>query len=356
MLKRKQVLFVLALALILAFSSLGASNGSAVNSGAVVTVSAGQAAFTADQSVMVQVTISNPTGKPVKVLKWFTPVEDVEEPLFAVTVDGAPVSYIGALYKRPAPAAADYVTLKAGESFTRTVDLGAYYDLSVSGTYTVRYDVASPDLSSEKGDGSAKNAARLVSNELKLTIEGRQAPAPEVVTLAGVTGTTTYNKCTTAQQSTLVQARAQASTYSADALAYLNANKQGSRYTTWFGVYLVSRYTTVKSHFSAISNAMATAPVTIDCSCKKKYYAYVYPTKPYVIYVCSVFWTAPLTGTDSKAGTLIHEMSHFTVVAGTNDYVYGQTGAKALAISNPNNAINNADNHEYFAENTPTLP
>jgi peptidyl-Lys metalloendopeptidase len=48
-------------------------------------------------------------------------------------------------------------------------------------------------------------------------------------------------------------------------------------------------------------------------------------------------------------------MSHFTVVAGTDDHVYGQSGAKSLAISNPTNALNNADNHEYFAENTPYL-
>ena len=31
----------------------------------------------------------------------------------------------------------------------------------------------------------------------------------------------------------------------------------------------------------------------------------------------------------------------------------GQTGAKALAVSNPANAVLNADNHEYFVENTP---
>jgi peptidyl-Lys metalloendopeptidase len=46
-------------------------------------------------------------------------------------------------------------------------------------------------------------------------------------------------------------------------------------------------------------------------------------------------------------------MSHFTVVAGTSDYAYGQTAAKRLATSNPKKAINNADSHEYFAENTP---
>ena len=40
------------------------------------------------------------------------------------------------------------------------------------------------------------------------------------------------------------------------------------------------------------------------------------PNKPYTIYLGRVFWTAPATGTDSQAGTLIHEISHFDVVAG----------------------------------------
>jgi peptidyl-Lys metalloendopeptidase len=112
----------------------------------------------------------------------------------------------------------------------------------------------------------------------------------------------------------------------------------------------------VTSHFNAITDAFTNAGITFDCGCKQNYYAYVYPNQPYKIYLCKVFWQAPLTGTDSKAGTLIHEMSHFTVVAGTDDYVYGQTNAKNLAISDPNKAIDNADNHEYFAENTPALP
>ena len=99
-----------------------------------------------------------------------------------------------------------------------------------------------------------------------------------------------------------------------------------------------------------------TKPLTLDCGCKKSYYAYVYANKPYVIYVCKAFWAAPLTGTDSKGGTLIHEMSHFSVVASTDDWAYGQAAAKSLAISDPAKALDNADSHEYFAENTPTLP
>ncbi len=75
--------------------------------------------------------------------------------------------------------------------------------------------------------------------------------------------------------------------------------------------------------------------MTFDCKCKQNYFAYVYPDRPYNIYLCKVFWQVPLSGTDSQGGTLIHEMSHFTVVADTDDYVYGQTGARALADTIP---------------------
>jgi peptidyl-Lys metalloendopeptidase len=62
-----------------------------------------------------------------------------------------------------------------------------------------------------------------------------------------------------------------------------------------------------------------------------------------------------MTGTDSKGGTLVHESSHFTNIASTEDYAYGQSAAKSLASSNPAHAVENADNHEYFAENNPAL-
>jgi len=340
MLKGKYVNFMFVFVLIAAMLFGATSVGAAPKSALSVTISADKTTFTADDAVLVNVTISNAGKNPVKVLKWFTPVEDVEEPLFKVTRGGAAVDYVGAVYKRATPTSNDYVHLKPGESFTRTVDLGLYYDLSATGAYELEYNF---DVTS------------LASNKLQLEVEGRTAPllaiVPEVVT-----GSTSFTKCTTAQQSTLVTARSNSSTYAADALSYLNANKTGLRYTTWFGTVTTTRYNTVTSHFSAISSAMDTAAVTFDCGCKKKnVYAYVYPNQPYKIYLCGYFWVAPMIGTDSKAGTLIHEMSHFTVVAGTDDYVYGQSGAKSLAISDPNKAIDNADNHEYFAENTPPL-
>jgi peptidyl-Lys metalloendopeptidase len=166
----------------------------------------------------------------------------------------------------------------------------------------------------------------------------------------------TFKGCSTTQISGAGDAVVQARAYSENAKGYLATGTVGPRYTTWFGAYTSSRYGTASQHFAAIDSAMdqSGGQVTINCGCNQNYYAYVYPTKPYEIFVCKVFWTAPLAGTDSKGGTLIHEMSHFNVVAGTNDWVYGQSGAKNLAITNPTNAVDNADNHEYFAENTPS--
>ena len=82
-------------------------------------------------------------------------------------------------------------------------------------------------------------------------------------------------------------------------------------------------------------------------------YAYVYPYPPYLIHLGNAFWAAPTAGTDSKGGTIVHEMSHFTVNGGTAGNAYGQAAAKNLARTNPTKAVANADNHEYFAENTP---
>ena len=112
----------------------------------------------------------------------------------------------------------------------------------------------------------------------------------------------------------------------------------------------------MQAHFTAIKDAFDNKPITVDCGCKKTYYAYVYPTQPYKIYLCGAFWAAPVTGTDSRAGTLIHEMTHFNVVASTDDWAYGQTAAANLALTDPAKALDNADSHEYFAENTPALP
>ncbi|KAK0451127.1 peptidyl-Lys metalloendopeptidase [Armillaria borealis] len=160
-----------------------------------------------------------------------------------------------------------------------------------------------------------------------------------------------YNGCTSSRQTTLVSAAAAAQTYAQGSYDYLSSHTASTtRYVTWFGTYTSARHSTVLSHYSNML-AHPYADYEYDCTCTESdVYAYVYPSEFGTIYLCSVFWQTTTTGTDSRGGTLIHESSHFTIIGSTDDYVYGQSAAKSLASSNPSEAIENADNHEYFAE------
>ncbi len=349
MLKNKLFL-IIALALVsgvLSVNAFAAKTSDALK----VTLNFEKTMFGYDEGVPVNVSITNEGKSSVKILRWLTPFDGVKDDLFIVTVNGKPVEYIGADYKRPAPTAKDYITLNGGETYEATVDLAGYYDLSETGFYQVNYRVETANAFSTETN-FLKQPDTLKSETVQTYIEGRET-APTVSAPDAVSGSTNYTGCSTSRQSSLLTARNNASTYSANALSYLNAGTAGARYTTWFGVFNSSRYSTVRSHYTNIRSAMDTASVTFNCTCTDSAYAYVYPTQPYTIYLCNAFWSAPSTGTDSKAGTLVHEMSHFNIVASTDDWAYGQTAAKNLARTNTTKAVDNADSHEYFAENTP---
>jgi peptidyl-Lys metalloendopeptidase len=342
------------LALVLAAGSVAAvPAGDAAD--LVITLEAAQAKVARSDGVTVRVTVSNPGAASRRVLRWLLPVGTPGDSLFEVTRDGVPVAYLGPLIKRRAPSADDYLTLAPGESRRFTVDLAQYYDFSVSARYLVAYDTGllAGDLS--QLPGAAKVATRVATNAVAIAVEGRPAFRPAAFRAKAVVGSNSFVGCSASEQGDLIAARAAADRYAILAREYFDAGRTGVRYGSWFGTYALGRYDTVSNHFDAIGNALQTAsPMQFDCStCNDDFYAYVFPNQPYVIYLCNAFWSAPATGTDSKAGTLVHELSHFTVLGGTDDHAYGQTNARNLALSNPTLAVDNADSHEYFAENTP---
>ncbi|CAN7248090.1 M35 family metallo-endopeptidase [Massilia sp. LjRoot122] len=343
-----------------------ACNVAAAPKGVAVTVVPEKNALGQNDDVVVRVTITNNSGAPQYIMKARTPFEGMEEALFDIRRDGQPVPYLGAHIKRAAPTRADYFLLKPGASHSVKVELSALYDMSVSGDYQISYKQMSPQLFLDApGDAGGDNAT-LVSAPASVWIDGRFARGQKSQVMLDIeamkqaaaqpsAASLSFSRCTTTQQTTVTQAMSAGSAMASDGDAYMQRGVIGTRYTKWFGTNTSTRVATVKSHFAAIKDAFANKPVTVDCGCNKTYYAYVYPTQPYKIYVCKAFWAAPMTGTDSKGGTLVHEMSHFNVVAGTDDHVYGQSGAASLAISNPDLAVQNADSHEYFGENTPAL-
>jgi len=309
-----------------------------------VKLSIGTSALAAKDDVQVTVTFTNVSGHAVSLLNRNTPVDGIKNELFNITRDGQAVAYIGRDYKWAAPEASDFITLGAGESLTRTVSLAGSYEFLQTGNYSISY-----------AEAIHGGVTQFASNSVSVWVEGRANVLPEesgerIVSELALSTT----GCTSSQASGVSSGFSGAKTYAANALTYLNGTPSATaRFTTWFGTYSSTNWSTIKSHYSSISSAFNNQAVVVSCACTDSAYAYVYPTQPYKIYVCNAFWSAPTTGTDSKSGTLVHEMSHFNVTASTDDWAYGQTAAKSLAKSNPTKARDNADSHEYFAENTP---
>ena len=313
------------------------------------------------ESVLWQIT--NQSNESVYVLRWETPLDGMSREMFSVSYKGQPVRYMDKIVHWGHPEASDFVKIAPGQTLSAEVNLAASYEMVNAGNYSVSFDgQLSYMMATDEKSGHVEDlgAATVDADSISLYSMGR-SPAfyqslGSVSQNMSFTKGATYASCSSTQQSTLSSAHTQAKTYSANSAAYLNAGTRGARYTTWFGSYTSSRYNTVKSHFNLINNALISQTITYDCYCTPSAasaYAYVYPSQPYIIHLCNAFWSAPTAGTDSRGGTIIHEMSHFTVNGGTKDNAYGQTAAKNLAKRTPTKAIANADNHEYFAENNP---
>lgn len=311
----------------------------------IVMLSPAQPAVSRGDNVLVTVTLTNTSDTVRHLLRWRTPQQDLEAPLFEVQRDGQPVRYLGRRIKRAAPGPADYLQLASGAALTHTVELSRFYEMRVAGSYTIRY--RSPALHAPDTTAGAV-VGELASNAVTIRIEGSSTPILQDAAAPG------FANCSKAQQTQLVIAMAAGRAMAADSQAYLTSGASyGARYALWFGAQDAKRGAKVTANVTAIRAAFQDKPVRIDCDCDEPYFAYVYPARPYTVWVCKAFWAAATTGTDSRGGTLLHELSHFDVVAGTDDHVYGQAGAAELARSAPQRAIDNADSHEYFGENTP---
>ncbi|KAL0951695.1 hypothetical protein HGRIS_008371 [Hohenbuehelia grisea] len=240
-----------------------------------------------------------------------------------------------------------FTVLAPGQSVDVTHDLSTTYNFTSTGEGAYNFEArnlfhyidAQNNIVPIYADAATHSAS----------ISGKLAVAqPSLVKRASFVG------CSSSQQSLLNQAASAAQTYAANALSYANSHTSATtRYTTWFGAYTAARHSTIVSHYTAISGTPFSS-YTFDCTCTDSgTYAFVTPSRFGYVTLCGAFWQAPLIGTDSKGGTLIHESSHFTRNGGTDDHVYGQSGCRSLASSNPAQAVDNADSHEYFAENNP---
>lgn len=333
-------------------------------------------AFKASEAITVDFVLTNPSASPVKVLAWRTPFLGVTDDIFAVAAGRAgqvsgTVGYIGPLIKRGEPQEDDFITLAPGESRIETVNLAEYYAIYQQNDYSVTYRPSLPNNTipmtprvSASPQSAPLRKVVVQSNSLTISVVEARQPVPKVAAAARVGSGLTFDACSANQVSQIQEAVPAARGLASAAAKLLNETaadrrSMAARYKTWFGAHSADRYTKIMTNFQKIEEAFSTKPIEMACNgaqCRGSVFAYVFPTQPYKIYVCQAFWNAALDGTDSRGGTLVHEMSHFDIVAGTDDVVYGQEQARALASSRPESAVENADSHEYFAENSPDLP
>jgi peptidyl-Lys metalloendopeptidase len=137
-------------------------------------------------------------------------------------------------------------------------------------------------------------------------------------------------------------------------------------YERWFGIYAPDTAEAVRAGLKAVHAAAQLDSVRLVCpplgedGCDFGTYANVWPDDPYVINLCYAFFgqptiagvvtTSAVFDNGTREGTIIHELSHFTAVAGTEDNCYGREVCTDMAKVQGDLTRDNADSYQYFAE------
>lgn len=318
--------------------------------------------------------LSNRSDFSVYVLKAYTPLEGLRSDCLDVFWNGEPIPYDGPLIKRGRETAQSYVMIDPGESIEEVVDISECYAVSAKGIYEVSFRgdirdvIAAKDFRpkslkrhtklnvrpsarptgfkvKQSGRGRATSGAVARAAREAREREAGSEPTDQVVQLREKAPTLVGG--TAARKAQTRQAHGDGYDLCKDAFSTL-ANDPN--YRTWFGAHTAGRFETVKSVYAKTKNGFEKTQFTYHlnggASCAPSDFAYTFFGSD-EIWLCGGFWSAPQTGTDSKAGVVLHEHTHAS--ADTDDHTYGQTDCKALAKNDPSKAVENADNFEYHA-------
>jgi peptidyl-Lys metalloendopeptidase len=326
--------------------------------------------------------ITNDGETPVSVLKWNTPFDTMQANIFDVRDEaGRRAEYIGHIAKRGPPTFDNFFALGVSKqepsdrSESVTIDLSELYRMPhANTTYTVTFVgvlyVTEKSLEElerpPQPDGinyhyiptEALELADVDTSSLSFWIFTALLRSPPVAPLRAGLGAINYaSNCDGSKQTQLVSVVSSAKTMASQCSSYLTASSCDAAFVRWFGRYTgTSRWSSVTQNFNRIYSKISSNNFGLNCNgpqCSPGTFAYVYPyDSSFTVNLCGAFWDAN-SQYDSKPGTIIHEMSHFTAIAGTQDHTYGTSGAMDYASRQPDKAINNADNHEYFAESSP---
>lgn len=323
--------------------------------GIAVSMESAQSEYRASDSLMLNIRYTNTTLSTIRFLMRDTALEgEINEDFLIVSFDGQRLPYTGRHVKRIAPTESEFVSIAPGQSVSGSVDVGFGYPVTEKGDFEITYNAVHHGESLQQHQQhKSTGAAVLKLIETRPIRVLRRTPNIDA-------------SCNATQRSQINQALGFAETIAIRARDALNAapvqlRPTARRYTEWFGQYSPGRYATAQTAFNRIASALSNRVIGFDCTCdinnRENVFAFVFKNDPYNMNVCPVFFRVGPTGTDSRSGTIVHEISHFDVVISSDDFqsALNQSGSRQLANSNPSAAIRNANAFEYFAENTPFL-
>lgn len=318
--------------------------------------------------IFIDFEIENTGVETCQVLKWGTPLEgQFTMSYLSVERNGEHVPYDGKLVSRGDPPAVAYIIIGPGEKLKEPVDISEAYAIDRVGDYTITLKASFLDAFTVSGNAKQPprkrqnfQSHRLPPASVKFkVVEGREAKLTEgqaarkASKLADVSAKApSFSSGTATEQAETTIAHNNAQFFAALAVQQLNTTTASTNtlYQTWFGAFDQDRYDTVAKIFRDISNTLLTEQVTYDLSesgCESGWNAYTYHNVR-TVYICNGFWTLPQIGIDCKFSTILHEWSHAS--GDTDDYEYGDANCQNLAVNNPDDAIDNADTYENFAE------
>ncbi|HEY0170702.1 MAG TPA: M35 family metallopeptidase [Pyrinomonadaceae bacterium] len=335
------------------------------------------AGYESDKAVGMGFELTNNGDQDLYVLTWYTPLEGLYSDCLSVLRDGERLPYDGVLPKRGAPTADDYVLVPAGKTVSNVVELSGAYEVSRPGDYEVKLDTDvdlfdHPSSLESRGMGDGFRAASAEKQPLReggarfavARGEGRRRPTRGQAARrsgrrrqrdadeesgardAGGPMAPFISGADPNQQAVIGSAHAYGYALCVASLASL-AND--ARYVEWFGVPTTQRFNKVRDGFARIRRRMETARYSYilgsgKCVSGWRAYTYKHETR---IWLCPPFWDLPDGGRDSKISTLLHEHSHTSAL--TDDLRYDQTSCRLFAMAEPERAVRNAANYEYYA-------
>jgi peptidyl-Lys metalloendopeptidase len=282
---------------------------------------------------MVTFEITNTEKEAYRFLSYRTPFEEfVAADMFEITAaDGTVMQYMGPLARRvsPAPLSA-YIELLPANTLAVEFNLTQNYEIISTGFYKI---VSKVDEFSQFNQG--EEYIFLYENSDNFGFSN---------------AFNTYTNCNPTEKSQVDSATNTAINQASRSYNCMSANSCRTLSDTWFGTYSTANYNYDVTCFYNIYTTLNSKGINAYCNpagCGANVYAYVYPGDPsQTVYLCGAFWSQPA----ERPNTIVHEMSHFNVIAGTQDYTYGRASCKTLANNNPNQATRNADNVCYFSD------